>query len=110
LADFSGVVTSNSACKRSERRIIGVSATQTILSVDWTMGNDRKSGGLTEARKLELEVRFRSLDADVSRQRRIIKELEEDGHPSTGAKTVLRLLEQEQSAILDELGYNPRAN
>ena len=74
------------------------------------MGNDRRLSGLSEARRLELEVRFRGLDEDVLRQKRIIRDLEDSGHPSVAAKTVLRLFEKEQSAILEEPGYDPRSN
>jgi len=74
------------------------------------MGNENRPGGLTDARRRELEERFRALDEDVVRQRRVIKELEEAGRPRVGALTVLRLLEQEQAAIVNELGYNPRKN
>jgi hypothetical protein len=55
-------------------------------------------------------VRFREIEADIVRQRRIIKELVEDGHSSVGTNTVLRLLENEQAVIEQELGYNPRLN
>jgi hypothetical protein len=69
-----------------------------------------KSGRVSAARRLELEVRFREIEADIVRQRRIIKELVEDGHSSVGTNTVLRLLENEQAVIEQELGYNPRLN
>jgi hypothetical protein len=74
------------------------------------MGSGQGSGGLSEARRLELETRFRELDADLVRQRRIIKDLEQDGHTSVAANTLLRLMEREQAAIVGELGYNPRIN
>ena len=74
------------------------------------MGSGPTSGGLTEARLLELETRFREIEDDLTRQRRIIKDLEDDGHTSVGANTVLRLLQQEQATIVEELGYNPRTN
>ena len=69
-----------------------------------------KSGRVSAARRSELEGRFREIETDLVRQRRIIKELVEDGHSSVGANTVLRLLENEQAAIEEELGYNPRLN
>ena len=69
-----------------------------------------KSGRVSAARRSELEVRFRKIEADIVRQRRIIKELVEDGHSPVGANTVLRLLENEQAVIEQELGYYPRLN
>ena len=65
---------------------------------------------LSDARRLELEVRFRELDADRIRQRRIIADLKQDGHTTIAAETMLGLIEREQSAIMEELGHNPRAN
>jgi hypothetical protein len=55
-------------------------------------------------------MRFQALDADIVRQRQAIKESQGKGAPFIAASTVLRLLEQEQSAIVEELGYNPRTN
>ncbi len=65
---------------------------------------------LSDAQRLELEGKCRLLEDDLARQTRIIKDLESDGHSSLAARTVLRLMEQEQAAIIEELGYSPRAN
>ena len=46
----------------------------------------------------ELEIallRYTEAYADVLRQQRIIAELEDEGHPTLGARTLLRLLESD---------------
>ena len=73
-------------------------------------GRMNRPRDVREARLLELEGKFRLLDDDLARQKRIVKDLESDGHSSVGARTVLRLMEQEQAAIIEELGYSPRPN
>jgi len=77
---------------------------------DQKMSESNSDRRLSDPRQSELEVRFRELDADRIRQRQIIKDLEQDGHKTIGAETMLRLIEREQSAIIEELGYSPRAN
>jgi hypothetical protein len=69
-----------------------------------------RSGRVLTARETELEERFRELDADIAVQHRIIQQLGEEGRSAVGANTVLRLFENEQFAIMDELGYDPRLN
>lgn len=55
-------------------------------------------------------MRFQALDADIARQKQVLKEFIDKGTSFIAAATVLRLLEQEQGAIIEELGYNPRTN
>ena len=74
------------------------------------MGNARHSSGLNVSRRAELEARFRALDGLILRQKQAVKEIGQNGASLAPAVTVLRLLEREQSVVLEELGYNPRAN
>lgn len=55
-------------------------------------------------------MRFRELDDLIVRQRRALKDIKRSSAAFISATTVLRLLEQEQGAIIEELGYNPRSN
>lgn len=73
------------------------------------MGNESRSGGVSAARQLELARQFCEGDEDIVRQLRIISDLEQSGHSAVAAKTLLRLMEREQQAIVEELGYSPRS-
>ncbi len=55
-------------------------------------------------------MRFRELDDLIVRQKQAFKDINNSSAAFASAATVLRLLEQEQGAIIEELGYNPRAN
>jgi hypothetical protein len=50
------------------------------------------------------------LDDLIVRQQRALKDLNGNSSAFISAATVLRLLEREQGAIIEELGYNPRSN
>ena len=74
------------------------------------MGNTSRSSDLSASRRAELETRFREIDALIVRQKQALQEVRKSGAIFVAAAHVLRLLEQEQSAVIEELGYNPRAN
>jgi hypothetical protein len=44
------------------------------------------------------------------RQKQALQEVRKNGVIFVAAARVLCLLEQEQSAVIEELGYNPRSN
>jgi len=52
----------------------------------------------------EIAERLHRLDLDIHRQNQIIRELERDGHPAVGAKTLLRLLEEARRALAEQMG------
>ncbi len=54
-----------------------------------TMGNSPNHDGSSSPRQAELEDRLRSLDQDIALQKRIIKDLEQNGQPSVAATTLL---------------------
>ena len=47
----------------------------------------------------EVEKRLRELEAEIVRQKGIIAQLEQDGARMDGAKTVLRVIEQQRQAL-----------
>src|SRR5438067_4204434 len=47
----------------------------------------------------EVLLHYAGLQADIFRQKSIIQELERDGHPTVGARTLLRLLESDLDSI-----------
>ena len=71
------------------------------------MGNACRSSALSASRRTELEARFQALYYLIVRQKEAINEIGQDGASSLTAATVLRLLEREQAAALEELGYKP---
>jgi hypothetical protein len=56
------------------------------------------------ASREEIAERLQKLDLDIICQKRIVRELERDGHPAVGAKTLLTLLELARLALAAELG------
>ena len=74
------------------------------------MGNPPRSSGLNAFRRAELETRFRELDDLIVCQKQALKELGQSGATFVAVANVLHLLEREQAAVIEELGYNPRAN
>jgi hypothetical protein len=52
----------------------------------------------------EIAARLQQLDLDILRQKRIVSELERDQHPSMGAKTLLRLLEEARRILAEQMG------
>lgn len=74
------------------------------------MENPPRSSGLSASGRTELETRFRELDNLIVRQKRALKALGQSGATFVAAANVLHLLEREQLAVIEELGYNPRAN
>ncbi len=73
------------------------------------MGLATRSSGLSASRRAELETRFRALDGLIVRQKHALNEIGQNSVSFVAAAAVLRLLEREQSVVLEELGYNPRA-
>ena len=62
-----------------------------------------------QARRSEMEARFRHLERDIFCQIRIVADLEKQGRKNTGARIALRLMKNEQELALQELGHNPTA-
>lgn len=59
----------------------------------------------SSARQFELEALLDRQAEYIARQQRIIRHLEHCGQSTLGARTILHLLEQKRTAILQELGY-----
>jgi hypothetical protein len=66
----------------------------------WTMGV--RPGPISS--REEIAERVQRLDLDILRQQKIIRELEDDCHPTKGAKILLRLMEEARGAMAEQIG------
>ena len=74
------------------------------------MGNGDGPNRLTDAARREIETRLRDLTDDLARYHRILQEFKQAGEPYDAVEGIIRLLAQEQEALISELGYNPGSN
>lgn len=75
------------------------------------MENRGCSGGPSRPEtKDDIERRLRGISVAIARQREIIEDIEREGHTAAGAKTLLRLFQEERMALSQQLEPNPDSN
>jgi hypothetical protein len=64
-------------------------------------------GNGPDTSRLELASKVLQLDLNILRQKTAIRDLEGEGHLASGAKVMLRILEESRRILLEELGLQP---